>query len=711
MIGSALPQSLIEYPRLDQWIAFESPGLVRLGTGKVEIGQGILTALVQIAAEELDVAPRSVRVVSGETGRAPDEGYTAGSRSIEDSGRAIRAVCAEVRQVFLRQVAARLACPVADLSVHNGRFLRQGNETGLDYWTVAGEVDLARQITGSAPAKRPSEFRIIGTSLARLDLPAKVFGAAFIHDLAPAGMRYGRVLRQPWRNARLASLDEEAVRRAAREPIEIIREGEIVGLIADDETSVARAAEKGRAVARWEGGEPLDAKQNEPTWLQTQQTIDRVVTGGAAAAGAPGRVVSAKYSRPFVAHASIGPSCALAHYDNGQLTVWTHSQGVYYLREALARSLSLEERNVSVLHRQGAGCYGHNGADDAAFDAAFIAVRRPGRPVRVQWSREDELSSSPFGPAHVVALEAALQSDGRPSHWKLELWSPPHGQRPGMNGAINLIGATALPNAQPAPDPRDVPDERGGGGTRNALALYDLPQRIIHHFVQRIPIRTSSLRSLGAFTNVFAIESFIDELADAAGADPVQYRLSLLTDARARRVIEAAAEMADWRASSERGAGRGKGFGFARYKNRSAYLAVVVEATVEEEVHLERVWCAVDAGLVINPDGLANQIEGGVLQAASWTLKEQVRFEEGRVATDKWESYPILRFSEVPEIEVRLAGTSEEMPLGVGEAAMGPTAAAIANAVYRALGARVRDLPLTRDRIVAALLADTRSRP
>jgi nicotinate dehydrogenase subunit B len=714
MIRTALPESLSEYPRLDQWVAFESHGVVRLATGKVEIGQGIVTALVQIAAEELGVEPGRFRVVSGETGRVPDEGYTAGSRSVEMSGGSIRVVCAEVRALFLRHLAARLGCLSSELSIQDGRFLQQGRETGLDYWALVQDVDLSQTISGEAPTRRPSEFRVIGRSLPRFDLPAKIFGAAFIHDMALEGMRHGRVLRRPWRNARLATLDESAVRRAAREPIEILREGELLALVADDEVTIGLAAEKARAVAQWEGGEPLETKNGEAKWLETQKSIDRVVIDRATGSTrAQERVVRARYSRPFIAHASIGPSCALAHYENGHLTVWTHSQGVYHLRQALVRSLGLDEERVSVLHRQGAGCYGHNGADDAAFDAAFIALRRPGRPVRVQWSREDELSSSPFGAAHLVELEATLSSGGRPSSWKMELWSPPHGQRPGMNGGINLLGAATLPDAPPEPEPRDVPDERGGGGTRNAIALYDLPQRVIHHFIPKAPVRTSSLRSLGAFTNVFAIESFMDELAEAAGADPIRYRLSLLTEPRARRVIETAAEMAAWSESPERVTSRGKGLGFARYKNGSAYCALVAEVSVEEEVHLHHVWCAVDAGLIINPDGATNQIEGGILQAASWTLKEQVRFEDGRIATDRWESYPILRFSEVPEIDVQLVASSEEIPLGVGEATMGPTAAAIANAVHRALGTRIRDLPLTRERILAAMLADPeiRSRP
>jgi CO/xanthine dehydrogenase Mo-binding subunit len=311
-----------------------------------------------------------------------------------------------------------------------------------------------------------------------------------------------------------------------------------------------------------------------------------------------------------------------------------------------------------------------------------------------------------------VGLRAVLDANARPADWTIEIWSPVHAQRPGMNGSANLLGAQALPDAVPPPaEINDVADEAGGGATRNGQALYDLPHhKLVHHLLPQVPIRTSSLRGLGAFANVFAIESFMDELAELAGEDPVTYRLSLMSDPRGRRVIETAAEMASWfdTASDE---GRARGFGFARYKNRAAYAAIVAEVEVDEMVRVTRVWAAIDAGLVINPDGAANQIEGGIIQATSWTLKERVRFEGGRVASDNWDDYPILRFSEVPEIEVRFIHATDEPALGLGEASLGPTAAAIGNAVARALGTRIRDLPLTRERIMATIIKDANIQP
>ena len=707
MISNTLPQSLVDNPILSQWIAFQRAGRVRVGSGKVEIGQGILTALTQIAAEELDVTPGQIDLVSGQTDVSPAEGFTSGSYSVAVGGASLRLVCAEVRSLFLDRLAETLGCPVGELSIQDGKFLRGGKDTGRDYWSMAKEIALDRRAAGTAPVKRPSEYRIVGKHLPRLDLPAKVTGAGFIHDIAPENVLHARVLRQPWRGAHLATLDESAVRKVAKEPIEILREGEFVAFTSDSEIAVMRAAEAARQVARWEGGMPPPANVGTPAWLKAQKSRDKVTETGRPDPAPAGRAVQAQYTRPFLTYASIGPSCALAEWQDGTLKVWSHTQGPAVLRDWLARALGLAASQVTVFHRQGAGAYGHNTADDAAFDASVIAMRNPGRTARVQWPREDEFTSSPISTAMAIGLHAVLDDAGRPLDWTIEIWSPPHAQRPGMNGNSNLLGAAALPNAPPLNPLSDVPDERGGGATRNAVAIYDLPRhRLIHHMLPEVPMRTSSLRGLGAWANVFAIESFVDELAEVAGEDPVSYRLSLLSDPRPRRVVETAARMSGWFERGRMPEGRALGFGFARYKNIASLAAVVVELEVDEDIRLKKFWCAADAGLVIAPDGARNQLEGGIIQGASFVMREQVRFEDGVVVTRNWDDYPILRFSDIPGIEIELIDNPNEPTLGLGEASVGPAGAAIGNALARALGKRVRDLPLTRDRIMATLLAD-----
>jgi len=703
-----LPRGLIDNPRLDQWVCFRpSDRAVVISTGKVEIGQGVLTAMRQIAAEELDVALEQITMQSGDTALTPNEGYTAGSQSIQYGGVALRVACAEVRDLFLRRAAEILECKPANLSIRDGIFLIGRKTTSHDYWTLSRHIDLNRPATGQAIPKPVTAYGFVGRNIERIDLAAKVFGqAVFIHDMTLDGMLHARVLRQPAPTASLATIDETAIRRAAKEPIEIVRHGNFLAIVGENETAVEAAAGATGSHVAWQGAEPVNAHQAEARWLLQQPSKD-LTRGAPEPAGKPRGAsrYEASYSRPYVAHASVAPSCGLALFQDGHLQVWTHSQGVYPLRAALAHMLKLEATTISVKHVQGPGCYGHNGADDAAADAAVIATLMPGRPIRVRWRREEEFGFEPVSPAMTVTVRAELDEDGKPLDWTTEIWSGTHGARPGAHGG--LLAETALPARPPLRSFPGMP-AAGGGGTRNGEPLYDLPgMRVLHHHIPEIPVRTSALRGLGATANVFAIESFIDELAEHAGQDPVAYRLSLLSDVRARAVIEHVAKMCGWQPGIPAGTGEGCGIGFARYKNQAAYAAVVARVAVEEEIRVLHVWCAADAGLLINPDGAINQLEGNIVQAVSWALKEQVRLEGAGISSRDWDSYPVLRFTDVPEVTVEMVNPKADLPaLGVGEAGGGPTVAAIGNAVAHALGARLRDLPLTRERVMAALLAD-----
>ena len=704
MSATTLPLSFVNNPSPARWLRFDPDRLLHLAVGKVEIGQGILTALTQIAAEELDVPMDRIRVLSGDTDAAPDEGATTSSLSIEVGGGSLRLIAAEARARMLDRIAQRLNCAPAEIEIREGAFFRGGAPTGQDYWSLAHEVDLVRPAEGNAAPKPRTAYRVVGQPVRRVDLPAKVSGAAFVHDLVRPDMLHARMLRQPARGARLAALDEAAIRRAAGGELRILRLGNFVALLSADETVAQRAAVAAPAHARWENMRAIVPEQQEAAWLVGKPSNDQIV--GDPLPAASGKVMEASYSRPYVAHASIGPSCALAEMRGGHLSVWSHTQGVYPLRAALGRVLGRSEDTISVHHAMGAGCYGHNGADDAALDAALIAQQIPDHCIRLQWRREEEFGFEPLGSAMSVTVRAVLDDAGRPIDWTQEVWSGSHVQRPAMGG--NMLAHEALPVPAPDPRPRDPTEAAGGGGTRNGIPHYAiLARRILHHLVPVTPVRTSALRGLGALPNVFAIECFIDELAARIGADPVAYRLSLLDGRpRAARVIARAAEMAGWAGCGPGGDGHGWGIGFAQYKNKSAYAAVVAEVEVDQEVRLRRVWCAADAGMVVNPDGAKNQIEGGILQAASYTIREQVRFDAKGVASVDWASYPILRFSEVPEIACELVDASSERSLGVGECAFGPTAAAIGNAVAHALGVRLRDMPFTRERIAGVLLAE-----
>jgi len=699
----ALLASLVENPRLDRWIHFDADRTVRIATGKVEIGQGVVTALGQIAAEELDLPFDRVRILSGDTAHGPDEMYTTSSQSIEMSGGSIRLVCAEVRSKALERAALRLNCSRDDLTVAEGRFLQNGQATGQDYWTVAGEIDFSQPPTGSAPVKPAASYRLVGRSVPRVDLPAKLTGAAFIHDFRPGNLVHARVLRQPNRGATLASLDEAAIAKAAKGELKIVREANFVAFVSPAESVAQAAAAAAPLHAKWSNVRRILPAQQEAAWLKGQPSEDRLL-GAPAPAAAPRRPVEFTVSRPYVAHASLAPSCAFAEWRDGHLTVHSHGQGMHPLRRNLADALGVPADAITARHLHGAGCYGHNGADDAALDAALVARHLPGKCVRLQWRREEEFGFEPVGTAMLVTLKVDLDEKGRPADWTTEIWSGTHVQRPGM-GAGYLLGSEALANPPPEVKPTDPPEARGGGGTRNSVPLYDVAaHRVVHHLVQRPPVRTSALRGLGALPNVFAIECLMDELAARANEDPVAYRLSILSERRGRRLVELVAERSNWKARGSAGSGKGLGMAFARYKNRAAYCAVAAAVTVEETVKVDKVWCVVDAGLVVNPDGARNQLEGGIVQALSWTLKEQVRFDEQGIASLDWDRYPILRFSEVPEIAAELVADDGNPSLGVGECSVGPTAAAIGNAVAHALGVRIHDMPLSRERIMAALL-------
>jgi CO/xanthine dehydrogenase Mo-binding subunit len=698
----SIPASLAANPRLDRWVGFETSGVARVAVGKVEYGQGALTGLAQIAAEELGVRMDQLEVVNPETDRSPDEGLTVGSMSTESSGASIRFACAEVRALFTAAAARRLGCSTDALDIEDGVFFHDGEPSGLDYWALAGEVDLAVAASGEAAPKSPERHRIVGKDHPRLDLPAKVFGATYLHDLAPAGMLHARVLRQPGPSSKLASLDEAAIRHAAGAPIEIVREKQFVAFLGESEPAVVAALNAAEQSAEWDGVRDLAPALSETASLK-DLSCESFPSPVPPAEPSNRRRHAASYSRPYIAHGSMGPSCGLAVYDGEVLTVWTHAQGVYPMRALLARVCGLAAAKISVMHAQGAGTYGHNGSDDAAVDAAVIATRRPGRPIRVLWRREDEFGHEPLGTAMRVELSAELDAGGRIADYGTEIWS---GSHTGGRGRCLAETALELPPAPPMAAPSLPGGQRFSGGILNAIPSYDIAvKRVAEHVVQA-PVRTSSLRGLGGPVNTYANECFVDELAELAGQDSVAFRLTHVTDPRARAVIERTAQMCGWAGRGEAGTGRGLGFAYCRYRDRGAYVAAAAALSVDTEVRLERLWCVTDCGQVINPDACKNQLEGGLIMAASWALKEQVRLGGRGIVSTTWDDYPILRFDEVPPVDIELIMTGQDQrSSGTGEVSLGPALAAIGNAVAHALGARLRDLPFTRDRIASTLLA------
>ncbi len=700
-----LPGSLQNNRKLDGWLRINPDGTATVFTGKVELGQGILTALAQIAAEELDLPLTRIKMISGDTGQTPNEGQTAGSQSVENSGTALRMAGAEVRTILLDLAAKRLGVAADQLTISDG-VIAASDGRKVGYGELAAGVDLNREATAKAQPKPPASHKIVGKSIARFDIPAKVTGgAAFVQDMRLPGMVHGRVVRPPRYGAKLDSVDEASVKSMAG-VVAVVRDGSFLGVVAEREEQAIKAREALTKRAKWTAGPELPDPARIFDVIKSLPSKDATIGVKQGPALASARTFEAVYTKPYMAHGSIGPSCALAELKDGKMTVWTHSQGVFPLRGELVKALKMPAAAIRCVHAEGSGCYGHNGADDVAVDAALLARAVPGRPVRLQWMRDDEFKWEPYGAAMVMRAKAALGSDGKIADWEYELWSNTHSTRPASTNGTNVLAAWYLGEPQRMGPPTSPP-QPAGGGDRNAIPLYDFPnQRVIHHFVQDMPIRVSALRTLGAYANVFVLESFMDELAAAAGADPIAFRLAHMKDPRARAVIEAVAKRAGWKEGEKGDGTRGRGLGFAKYKNLACYVAVVADVEIDRAsgvVRVPRAFAAVDSGLIINPDGLSAQIEGGIIQSVSWTLKEEVRFDKSGILARDFATYPILTMPEAPKVEIELINRPSERPLGSGEGSQGPAVAAVANAFAHATGKRIRDLPFHPARVKAAL--------
>ena len=700
---SKLPASLAKAPHLDSWIRVDSDGRITVFTGKTELGQGIKTALIQIAAHELAAPTSIVDLITADTALTPDEGVTAGSRSMSDSGTAILNACANVRVLLAEAAAWHFAIGADQIEMRDGAaHAPDGRRVG--YGELASALSLHVAAKPDMP-RRDGGPRVIGQNLPRVDIPAKVNGGeAYLQDLRLPGMLHARVLRGPSEGTQPKAADLEAIERMPG-VVKVVSDGRFIAVVADQEWRAVKALHRLQAAGWQRAAAPLES-------ADLRQSIRRLPAQDMPIFDYPGsptpadaRILRARYSRPPLMHGSIGPSCAIALWENDGVTVWTHSQGVYPLRKALAELLHLDLERMRCIHVEGAGCYGHNGADDVAADAALAARALPGKPVRLQWMREQEHGWEPLGSAMVVEMEAALDASGRIVGWRHDVWSNTHSTRPTTAGGLLAGGEVDPPFVPPKPRPIPMPE---GGGARNGNPIYALPNaRGTFHFVEQMPARVSALRGLGAQMNVFAIESFMDELAHAAGADPVAFRLAYLNDERAREIVRLAAGRFGWDSRGDRGNGIGTGFAFARYKNLAAYCAVALEVRIDRdkgEIHVPRVVAAVDSGEAVSPDGIRNQIEGGIVQSLSWTTLESVGFDKTHRTSFDWSAYPILRFPAVPgRVEVHVIDRPGQPFLGTGEAAQGPAAAALANAVAEALRVRVRDMPLSPQRLRAAL--------
>lgn len=685
---------------VDAFLAIDRNGEVTVYSGKVDLGTGVRTAMTQIVAEELDVPVGRITVIQGDTARTPDQGPTYGSLSIQNGGVQVRQAAATARRVLMQAATKRLDAAPGDLTIVEG-MISATNGKEVSYAELIGDKSFALKLDKGALTKDPKAFKVVGRSVPRLDIPSKVLGQfTYVQDVRVPGMLHGRAVRPPALGATLQSVDEDSVRNIPGF-VGVVREGNFVGVIAETEWAAIRASRQLKA--SWSAWEGLP-DQNQlwdyvrATRISKEEIND--IGDAAAALGAGATRLRAAYDFTIHTHGSIGPSCAIAEVKDGNLTCWTASQATHNLRKQLAAMLAMPVETVRAIYVDGSGCYGRNGHEDAAADAALLA-RAVGRPVRVQWMREDEHGWDPKGPPTLIDLEAALDAGGGVIAWSSQFFIP--------EGAVGNVPLLA---AQHAGLPHETTMSPGSIHQNSAIP-YAFPNvRVALHRLAETPFRPSWIRTPGRMQNTFANESFVDELAAAAGVDPIEFRLRYLKDSRGVELLTRLAHFAAWektatgpKATQGDGAS-GRGVAYVRYELARTYVGAVADVEVDRnsgEIRVTHFFVVQDCGQVINPDGVRAQLEGNIIQTVSRTLKERVTFDRSRVTSVDWASYPILTFPEVPEIHMDLIDRPTEKPWGAGEPSAAVVSAAISNAVYNAIGTRLRSVPFTADKVKAAI--------
>lgn len=686
--------SLEAHPFVSDWLSVVDGRFV-ITSGKVDIGQGISTALCRIVAEELDLDIDEIEVAPVRTGRSPDEGITSGSNSIEQSGRAMRLSSATLREAVLERAAVVLGSHELDL--RDGLIIERNSNLTLSLSEVAGRIDPVLRVNrdvqsrnGKPPPSRPPR-----------GMRAMTDGSyRFIQDIARPNMLHARVIRPPHRNARLKKVEQTAIERLQNEGVRIVRDGSFLAVAGEQEYRTVQAADDLKRACHWVDNGGLDETNVFDLLIDSPKISLPVIDAGPVDKPPHNPVEAptntARYQRPYQLHGSLAPSAALAELRDGHLSILSHSQGIYPLRESIAEALDRSPETIQITHCPSSGCYGHNGADDAAFEAALIAMTLPSRPILLKWSRQDEHTSEPVAPAMVVDVSARL-IDGKIEAWEQQAYSDTHRGRP--RPGANRVGPSRFASAQmldkpEAPFVAEPNMGRHAGLHRNLDPIYSIKdKRLTKNLVSGLPLRTSAMRCLGGAANTFAIESMMGELAAESSVDPLTFRRRHLEDPRAHAVLDAVEHHDFWR--TEKPEGFGRGFAYGQYKNAMTRVAVVVDLRVQDsgKVEMDRALLVADAGRVIDPNGLRAQLEGGFIQAASWCLHEKFEYDRSGPNSVDWESYPVIRFDEIPEIETVVLTYPDQPPLGAGEAASGPTLAAIANAVYDATSLRLRQLP------------------
>ena len=698
------PRRTLALSEVDSFLALRRDGSAVVYSGKVDLGTGHRIAMRQMVGEELSLPVHRIELIEGDSALTPDQGPTAGSSGVMRGGVQLRQAAATLREALLAMAAERLKKPQDGLTLADGAVLA-ADGTKVSVGELVGDRPLNLKMNPKAALKNPAHYTLLGKPLPRPDIPAKVTGRhVYVHDFTLPGMLHGRIVRPPAVGAKVESVDDASV--SALPGVRVIRMNDFVAVVSPDEWAALRAARELKV--KWSDSAPLVTHQGVVDWarrgpfLAEETLVDKGDAARLAALAEAPDKLAATYAWPLQSHGSMGPSCAVADVKADGATVWTASQASHQLVKSCAAALEMPAEKVRVVYLDGAGCYGMNGHDDASVEAAMLS-KATGQPVRVQWSREEELGWDPKGPPQLLELRATLTPEGRIDAWETEMWLP----RATANLEwIPLVSPQAAGLKQPV-------GQSVGLVTQNGDPSYPANAVKVHvHWLGAAPLRPSNIRAPGKVANCFAVESFVDELAARAKADPIQFRLRDLANPRGREVIERVARMMRWSARPSPQPGksqavtRGRGMAFVHYKHNESFVAIGMEVQVDRgtgEIRVQRVACAHDCGLMINPDAVRAQVEGNILQTLSRTLHEETTFDRSRVTSVDWASYPLLRFPEVPRLDIELVQRVDQPPLGAGEAASSPVPAALANAVFDATGVRLRAVPFTRERVRALM--------
>ncbi len=688
--GAAMPAKVLaNKDQIDAWLQVLEDGRIRVLTGRMELGQGVRIAMMQVAAEELNTTLDQIEVRLAETGVTPDEGYTAGSRSMEQGAMSVRYAAATAREVLLVEAAKKLGVDKETLRIENGRIVTSEKE--MTFSEVLEGKQLNTTLDESVALWGKTKRKWVGQPIPRQDISDMVQGKPlYVQDLRFPDMVHARIVRPPSYTAKLTNFNKKSLENISGH-LKTVVIGSFIGVIASEEFQAITLMEKASTLAKWSATSELPnsaSLQEHLKTLKTDTAVEEDSGNWQDAIEASEIIHEAEYFKPYIMHAANGPSCAVARFTDETLEVWSHTQGVYPLQKTLASLLELPITNIRVKGVPGSGCYGHNGADDVAAEAALLAKNYPNQYIRLQWMREDEHAWEPYGTAMLMKLKAGIDNNGRITGWKYDFWSDGHSTRPRGN-PDNLLPARYLNAGYAAPG-----SGFKGGAVRNSKPYYELPNLHSTSHIFKGPLRVSALRGLGAYANIFAIECFMDELAVKAEKDPIQFRLNHLNDPRSIACLQ---KLREFTKGLTKSTTEGIGYAYSRYKNSAAHCAVAAHVNVDRtsgKVNVIKMWAVIDAGECINLDGLINQTEGGMIQSASWALLEEVKFDENHITSTDWDHYPIFRFPDTPKTEVVVIDRPEESPLGAGEAAQGPATAAVVNALFDATGIRVRELPV-----------------